>query len=172
MHSMLDFLTGLGYSAIENNNYRGAPMKVSEILKLKGNFLVTVTPDTPMQQAVSLMVEKDMGSLVVMDHGQLLGMLTFREVMQALQGNGSTLVDSGTVRDHMNKQPITISPDQDINEVRRLMLEEHARYVPVVRSDAVLGVMSFYDIAKAVFEAQSFENKMLKDYIGAWPGSE
>lgn len=147
-------------------------MKVSEILKLKGNFLVTVTPDTPMQQAVSLMAEKDMGSLVVLDQGQLLGMLTFREVMKALQGNGSSLVDSGTVRDHMNSQPITISPDHEINEVRRLMLEEHARYVPVVRSGAVLGVMSFYDIAKAVFEAQSFENRMLKDYIGAWPSSE
>jgi CBS domain-containing protein len=169
---MLDFLTGLGYSATENNNCRGAPMKVSEILKVKGNFLVTVTPDTPMQQAVSLMAEKDMGSLVVMEHGQLHGMLTFREVMKALHGNPSTLANSGTVRDHMNKQPFTISPDQEINEVRRLMLEEHARYVPVVRADAVLGVMSFYDIAKAVFEAQSFENRMLKDYIGAWPSSE
>lgn len=147
-------------------------MKVSEILKVKGNLLATVTPDTPMQQAVSLMAEKDMGSLVVLDQGQLLGMLTFREVMKALQSNHSTLVDSGTVRDHMNKEPITISTDHDINEVRRLMLEEHARYVPVVHSGAVVGVMSFYDIAKAVFEAQSFENRMLKDYIGAWPGSE
>lgn len=147
-------------------------MKVSEILKLKGNFLLTVTPDTPMQEAVSIMSEKDVGSLVVMDQGQLAGMLSFREVMKALQGNGNSLADSGLVRDHMNKQPICISPDQDINEVRKLMLEEHARYVPVVRSGAVLGVMSFYDIAKAVFEAQSFENRMLKDYIGAWPGSE
>lgn len=147
-------------------------MKVSEILKLKGNFLLTITPDTPMLAAVSLMTEKDLGSLVVMEHGKLAGMLTFREVMRALQANKHTLVDSGTVRDHMNKQPITIGPEHDINEVRGLMLEEHARYVPVVRGDEVLGVLSFYDIAKAVFEAQSFENRMLKDYIGAWPGSE
>ena len=147
-------------------------MKVSEILKLKGNFLLTVAPETPMQQAINLMAEKDMGSLVVMEHGQLAGMLTFREVMKALHAHPSSLADSGTVRVHMNSQPITISPDHDINEVRGLMLEEHARYVPVVRSSAVLGVLSFYDIAKAVFEAQSFENRMLKDYIGAWPGSE
>jgi len=147
-------------------------MKVSEILKLKGNFLLTVTPDTSMQNAVSIMSEKDMGSLVVMEHGQLVGMLTFREVMQALQSNNGSVADSGLVRDHMNKQPITITPEHEINEVRGLMLEEHARYVPVVRASAVLGVLSFYDIAKAVLEAQSFENRMLKDYIGAWPGSE
>lgn len=147
-------------------------MKVSEILKLKGNFLLTVTPDTPILNAVSLMAKQDLGSLVVIEQSKLVGMLTFREVMQALQANNNTLVNGGVVRDHMNRQPITITPEQDINDVRRLMLEEHARYVPVVRSDAVLGVLSLYDIAKAVIEAQSFENRMLKDYIGAWPGSE
>ncbi len=147
-------------------------MKVSEILKLKGNFLVTVAPDTSMQQAVSMMAEKDMGSLVVMEQGELVGMLTFREVMKAVHGNAGNLTDSGMVRDHMNKQPITITPDHDINEVRGVMLVEHARYLPVVRGSGVIGVLSFYDIAKAVLEAQSFENRMLKDYIGAWPGTE
>jgi CBS domain-containing protein len=147
-------------------------MKVSEILKVKGNFLLAVTPDTLMEDAVNIMAERDVGSLVVMEEGKLLGLLSFREVMHALRSNRYSLINSGLVRDHMRKQPITISPDQEINEVRRLMLEEHSRYVPVVRSGAVLGVVSFYDIAKAVFEAQSFENKMLKDYIGAWPGSE
>lgn len=171
-HLVLDFLVGLRYAAMENNNYPGAPMKVSEILKVKGNFLFTVSPDTPMQEAVSIMAEKDMGSLVVMEHGQLAGMLTFREVMKALQSSQGGLVDNGTVRMHMNSQPITIAPEEEINDVRRLMLEEHARYVPVVRAGAVLGVMSFYDIAKAIFEAQSFENRMLKDYIGAWPNGE
>lgn len=147
-------------------------MKVTEILKLKGNFLVTVAPDTSMQQAVAMMAEKDMGSLVVMDQGQLVGMLTFREVLKALESNAGNLAESGQVRDHMNRQAITITPEHDINEVRGVMLVEHARYVPVVRGTAVIGVLSFYDIAKAVLEAQSFENRMLKDYIGAWPGSE
>jgi CBS domain-containing protein len=147
-------------------------MKVSEILKVKGNFLLTVSPDTLMQQAVGLMVEKDVGSLVVIEQGQLAGLLSFREVMKALHGNGDTLVNSGMVRDHMNTQPTTISPEQEITEVRGLMLDKRARYVPVVRGRTVLGLMSFYDIDKAVFEAQSFENRMLKDYIGTWPGSE
>jgi CBS domain-containing protein len=143
-------------------------MKVSEILKVKGNILYTVTPDTPMFHAVDTMAEKDIGSLVVMEYGELVGMLTFREVMKTLHANAGQ-VGAGTVRKHMDDHPITITPDTDINEVRRLMLERHARYVPVVDARTLLGVISFYDVAKAVFEAQSFENKMLKAYIRDWP---
>lgn len=143
-------------------------MKVSEILKVKGNILYTVTPDTAMVDAINTMVEKDIGSLVVMEFGELVGMLTFREVMVTIHANGGS-VGTGSVRKHMDDHPITITPETEINEVRRLMLERHARYVPVVDARTLLGVMSFYDVAKAVFEAQSFENKMLKAYIRDWP---
>jgi len=143
-------------------------MKVSEILKVKGNILYTVTPDTLVLDAVNTMAEKDIGSLVVMEFGELVGMLTFREVMKTIHENGGE-GGKGRVRKHMDDHPITITPDTEINEVRRLMLERHARYVPVVDAKTLLGVISFYDVAKAVFEAQSFENKMLKAYIRDWP---
>jgi CBS domain-containing protein len=143
-------------------------MKVSEILKVKGNILYTVTPDTPMSDAVDTMAEKDIGSLVIMEFGELVGMLTFREVMKTLHANKGSIGED-TVRKHMDDHPITITPDTEINEVRRLMLDRHARYVPVVDAKTLLGVISFYDVAKAVLEAQSFENKMLKAYIRDWP---
>ncbi|WDZ97468.1 CBS domain-containing protein [Herbaspirillum sp. WKF16] len=146
-------------------------MKVSEILKVKGNILFTVTPETPIQEAVTAMAEKDIGSLVVMEYGDLVGMLTFREVLLTLHKNGGALGGS-TVRKHMNDAPITVTPDTDLNEVRRIMLEKHARYVPVMEARTVLGVMSFYDVAKAVLDAQGFENKMLKAYIRDWPAEE
>jgi CBS domain-containing protein len=146
-------------------------MKVSEILKVKGNILYTVTPDTSMFNAVNTMAEKDIGSLVVMESGELVGMLTFREVMKTLHLNKGSIGDA-TVRKHMDGDALTITPDTDINEVRRLMLERHARYVPVVDAKTLLGVISFYDVARAVFEAQSFENKMLKAYIRDWPVEE
>ncbi|MBV8622291.1 MAG: CBS domain-containing protein, partial [Herbaspirillum sp.] len=66
-------------------------MKVSEILKVKGNILFTVTPETPIQEAVAAMAEKDIGSLVVMEYGDLVGMLTFREVLLTLHKNGGAL---------------------------------------------------------------------------------
>jgi CBS domain-containing protein len=143
-------------------------MKVSEILQVKGNILYTVTPDTPMLDAVNTMAEKDIGSLVVMEFGELVGMLSFREVMKTIHNNNGS-VGAASVRKHMDDHPITVTPDTDINEVRRLMLERHARYVPVMDAKTLLGIISFYDVAKAVVEAQSFENKMLKAYIRDWP---
>jgi CBS domain-containing protein len=149
-------------------------MKVSEILKVKGNVLFTVSPETSILQAVNTMAEKDIGSLVVMEGGKLVGILTFHEVMDILHAHKGS-IGEGTVREHMNSNPVTISPATDINEARRLMLERHQnyghapRYVPVVDGTTLLGVISFYDVAKAVFESQNFENKMLKSYIQDWP---
>jgi len=143
-------------------------MKVSEILQVKGNGLYTVTPDASMLDAVNIMAERDIGSVAVLEFGELAGMLTFREVIKTIHKNQGE-VGAETVRKHMNDQPITITPDTEINEVRRLMLEHHARYVPVMNAKTLLGVISFYDVAKAVLEAQSFENKMLKAYIRDWP---
>jgi CBS domain-containing protein len=146
-------------------------MKVSEILKVKGNVLFTVTPDMPIVDAVVTMTENDIGSLVVMESGELVGMLTFREIFKTLHSNKGS-VGTGTVRNHMDVDPITVTLDTDLNEVRRLMLEKHARYVPVMDARTLLGVMSFYDVAKAVLDAQGFENKMLKAYIRDWPTEE
>lgn len=143
-------------------------MKVSEILQVKGNILYTVTPDEAMIHAVNIMEEKDIGSLVVMEFGELTGMLTFREVIRAIHVNGGTL-GAGTVRKYMDDCPLTVTPDTEINEVRRMMLEKHTRYLPVMDARVLLGVISFYDVARSVLEAQSFENKMLKAYIRDWP---
>ena len=143
-------------------------MKVSEILQVKGNILYTVTPDQPLLDAANTMAEKDIGSLVVMEFGDLVGMLTFREVLNALHENAGQ-IGGGTVRKHMDDHPITVTPDTEVNEVRRIMLEKHARYLPVMNAKTLLGVISFYDVAKAVVDSQNFENKMLKAYIRDWP---
>lgn len=143
-------------------------MKVSEILQVKGNILYTVNPDAPITEAVATMDEKDIGSLVVMEYGTLVGILTFREVIRAVNGNKGAL-GNGTVRKYMDDHPLTVTPETEVNEVRRMMLEKHSRYLPVMDAKTLLGVISFYDVAKAVLEAQSFENKMLKAYIRDWP---
>ena len=143
-------------------------MKVSEILKVKGNILYTVPPETGLLDAINLMTEKDIGSLVIMNNGALVGLLTFREVMRAVHANQGS-VGQGTVGEHMERDVLTMSPDTDVNDIRRLMLERHARYVPVMDGKVLLGVMSFYDVAKSVLEAQNFENTLLKAYIRDWP---
>ena len=143
-------------------------MKVSDILRVKGNTLYTATPDEPLARAVAVMAEKDLGSLVVMEYGDLVGMLTFREVIQTLVKNGGSL-GSIIVRTAMDDAPMTCTNETDIDEVRRMMLSSHSRYMPVMDNRMLMGVISFYDVAKIVVDTQNFENKMLKAYIHDWP---
>jgi len=146
-------------------------MRVSDILKVKGSALFTVTPDTLLQDAINSMAEHDIGSLVVMEYGDLVGMLTFREIILTLRTNSGT-VGSTTIRKVMDDHPLTCTPETEVNEVRRMMLERHARYLPVLESRTLMGVISFYDVARAVVEEQGFENRMLKAYIRDWPEQE
>ncbi|MEK9801944.1 MAG: CBS domain-containing protein [Curvibacter sp.] len=143
-------------------------MKVSDILRVKGNTLYTITPEEPLAKALDAMSEKDIGSLVVMDHGDLVGMLTFREVIQQVVKNKGS-VGTSTVRTAMDDAPLTCTMETELDEVRRMMLERHARYMPVMDKKMLMGVISFYDVAKAVVDAQNFENKMLTAYIRDWP---
>jgi CBS domain-containing protein len=143
-------------------------MKVSDILRVKGGTLYTVSPDEPLALAVSTMADRDIGSLVVMHHGDLVGMLTFREVIAAIVKNGGMIGDT-TIRSVMDDSPLSCTPETDMDEVRRMMLERHARYMPVMTQRTLMGVISFYDVARAVVDSQDFENRMLKAYIRDWP---
>ena len=143
-------------------------MQVSEILKVKGNALFTIAPDGKLSEAVAIMSQNNMGSLVVMDKGRMVGILTFREILKALdQGRGS--LGETKVGEAMDRDPVIASPGMEVNDLRRVMLDSGARYLPVMERNSLIGVVSFRDVAKAVLEEQDFENRMLKGYIKNWP---
>ena len=151
-------------------------MKVKEVLKVKGGTLYTVSPDTQLSDAVVTMADQDIGSLMVMEGGRLVGILTFREVIGVLAKRqkerrvGPTPpISEVKVREAMAHDPFVAHREMDVDELRSEMLRRHARYVPVMESDTVLGVISFHDVAKAVLEEKNFENQMLKGYIKNWP---
>ena len=146
-------------------------MKVADILRVKGGTLFTVKPDQALAEAAQIMADRDIGSLVVMDHGDLVGMLTFREVIVSVVKSGGSL-GSTLVRSAMDDHPLTCTLGTELDEVRRMMLERHARYMPFMDSRTLMGVISFYDVAKAVVDSQNFENKLLKAYIRDWPGED
>ena len=139
-------------------------MLVREILRIKGHTLFTAAPTGLVMEAVKVMAQHDVGSLVVMDRGRLAGMLTFREVLEALARRDGVLGDV-TIDAIYERNPLTATPDLEVMELRGAMLERHARYVPVMDGGTLMGVVSFHDVAKAVYEEQSFENRMLKSYI-------
>jgi CBS domain-containing protein len=146
-------------------------MKVSDILRIKGGTLFTATPQDTLLSALKLMADRDIGSLVVMEHGDLVGMLTVRELTQVLvktEGN----INNTSVRAAMDDAPLTCTTETDMDEVRRMMLDRHARYMPVMDQKMLMGVISFHDVARAVVDSQNFENQMLKAYIHDWPDGE
>jgi CBS domain-containing protein len=142
-------------------------MKISDILRIKGSILYTIHPDSLLQVAIHTMAEHDIGSLMVMEYGELIGILSFREVIKFIADNGNA--QSVTVRKAMEDHPITCTLGTDIEEIQRIMLEKHARYTPVIENKVLMGVISFYDMTKAIIEAKDFENNMLKAYIRDWP---
>ena len=143
-------------------------MKVSDILRIKGGTLFTASPEEPLVSALKLMADRDIGSLVVMEHGELVGMLTVRELTQVLVKTGGNITAT-IVRTAMDDHPLTCTMETDMDEVRRMMLDRHARYMPVMNKKMLMGVISFHDVARAVVDSQNFENKMLKAYIHDWP---
>lgn len=143
-------------------------MQVREILEIKGTVLYTIPPEKPLAEAVRIMTEQDVGSLVCFQRGHMVGMLTFREVLVEINRLGAAW-ENVPVAEVMLPSPSTATPDMAIDDLRRLMVERHQRYLPVMEDGTLLGVVSFHDVAKAVLEEQSFENRMLKAYIRDWP---
>ena len=143
-------------------------MQVKVILRVKGNRLLSIEPGGRAVDAVRTMAEQNLGSLVVLEQGRMAGMPTFHELLGALAKRGGALGDI-KVSEIMVKDPVTATPEMEVNDLRRTMLDTSARYLPVMQDGRLLGVISFRDVAKAVLEEQDFENKMLKGYIKNWP---
>lgn len=146
-------------------------MQVRDILELKGETVFRIGPDDTLADAVRMMVAEDSGSLVVMRGEQVVGMLTFREVLAELHRRGGTLGDA-RVRDIQLGAPVATSQEETVDALRQRMIDHHVRYLPVMEGERLLGVLSFRDVARAVIKQTNFENRLLKSYIKNWPGDD
>ena len=151
-------------------------MEVKEILKLKDSTLFSAHPSTLLSEAVIMMADHDIGAIVVIEADKVVGMLTFREVITVLAKRQTERCVGPTppiaeilVGEAMQPNPPTTDPSMDIDDLRKLMVSTHSRYVPVMDGDKILCVISLRDIAKAVLEERNFENRLLKAYIKDWP---
>jgi CBS domain-containing protein len=145
-------------------------MHVADILKLKGGEIFSIGPAGSLAEAVSLMVTHDIGSLVVMQAGEMVGMITFREVLAALNSRGGSLAGAA-VGEVMVRDPVCCKPDDTVDQMRGVMTDQHIRYLPIREHGKLLGVLSFHDVARAALKAASLENRALKQYIKNWPDS-
>lgn len=143
-------------------------MIVRDILTIKGGDIYSTTPSESLGDAVRLMVEHDIGSLVVKDGDTMVGLITERDVLRELVRHGCNLTTL-SVSDLMITEPIIAGLDDTVDYVRGVMTEHRISHMPVFQDDRLLGIISFHDVAKACLREANFENLLLKRYIKHWP---
>jgi CBS domain-containing protein len=122
---------------------------VGDLLNDKGTDIVSIGPDAAVAQAVDLMTERGIGSLLVMDDGLLRGIVTERDYTRKIVAGGMSIEDS-RVGDIMTVDVYTTDIEQNIDECMMLMTEKRIRHLPVVDGDKVLGIISIGDLMKAI----------------------
>lgn len=138
--------------------------KVRNILQRKTSSLFSVHPDATVYEALELMVEKNVGALLVTSNGNLKGIFTERDYARKviLQGKSSK---ETVVSEIMTEHPPTVSPDDTIEECMRLMTHKFIRHLPVIDGSQLVGLISIGDVVKFIIEEQRFIIENLEHYI-------
>jgi CBS domain-containing protein len=141
---------------------------VSKVLEKKGNEILSVSPDTNIQQAIEKMAERSAGTALVMDGNQLVGIISERDFIRKVYlqnkcGQGIT------VSEIMSSNLTTVSPDETLENCMSTMTEKRIRHLPVLDNGAVVGVISIGDLVKFMAELKDFEIRNLQSYISG-PG--
>ena len=147
-------------------------MSIREILASKGTEgVLSISPDSSVVEAITIMSQHNIGSLVVKQGEQMVGLLTDRHIVRALNRAGGNLSQS-LVRDAMETKPVVGHLDDSVDQVRHHLTVNHISHLPVVDDSGVVGIISFYDVARTVLSNVEFENKLLKKYIKDWPAEK
>jgi signal-transduction protein with cAMP-binding, CBS, and nucleotidyltransferase domain len=144
----------------------GVMSKVSEILGDKGGNVLSVEASTSVFEAVQQMVESNVGSLLVTDGGDIIGIVTERDYLRRVTLEGRTDKDTA-VGEIMTSPLVVVTPETDIDESMAIMTDRRIRHLPVVEDGEVVGVISIGDVVKYKSKQQSFEIQYLTDYITA-----
>ncbi len=160
------------FTVIDNLNMNAT---VAELLQDKAkqssqaaSALYAVAPDCSVANAVALMVEQKISSVVITDNEVMVGLITLRELLKGIHQQGEKLTQA-QCRDVMKSNPPVARLDDSVDHLRGLMTELHITHVPVMNQEQLVGILSFHDIARSAIKDADFENKLLKQYIRNWP---
>ncbi|RMG37120.1 MAG: CBS domain-containing protein [Gammaproteobacteria bacterium] len=137
---------------------------VKELLDGKGHEYVTIAADASALEAAQMMAEKGIGSLMVMDDGQMVGLISERDITYKLVAAGGSPGDT-PVRDIMSSHILCVTPDKTVDECMALMTDKRVRHLPATADGRIVGVISIGDAVKAVIADQQFIIEQLESYI-------
>ena len=138
--------------------------KVCNILQTKNNNIISITPQTVVFEALEIMVKNNVSALLVMDKKSLVGIFTERDYARKVVLKGKTS-KSTLIAEIMTEDPITVTPDNSIEDCMRVMTDRFIRHLPVVEDGTVVGIVSIGDLVKFIIEEQKFIIENLEHYI-------
>lgn len=143
-------------------------MLIREILTFKSDVIYSIEPTDSVESAVAKLVSLGVGSLVVLKNGEMVGLLTERDVLQSMAKQGCDLKNA-QVSTIMVTEPVVADADDSVDYARDVMTKSHISHLPILEKDKLLGIISFHDVARASLKEAKFENSLLKRYIKHWP---
>jgi len=138
--------------------------KVTDILLRKGSNIISVVPASSVLDALQIMADKNIGSVMVMDHGKYLGMMTERDYSRKVVLLGKSSTDT-KVSEIMSSNMPRVTPNDSVDYCMQLMSDKNIRYVPVFENDIVIGIVSINDVVKETILSQQETISQLKDYL-------
>lgn len=137
---------------------------VQHLLETKGRGIISVTADTSVLDAITMMAEKSIGSLLVMDGDALKGIMTERDYARKVivKGRSSRSTSVGEI---MSTNLMTTTPTETVNQCMTTMTEKKIRHLPVMEGEQVVGLISIGDLVQAIISDQQEEIQHLEQYI-------
>ena len=139
-------------------------MKVSDILQKKGSVIIYIKGNTTVLDALKVLSEKNIGALLVMEDGKLVGIFSERDYARKIILKGKASADT-LISEIMTENPFTIQPDDSLETCMAIMSEKHIRHLPVVKDGMVAGMISIGDVVTTIIQSQKETIDHLKNYI-------
>jgi len=139
-------------------------IRISQILKDKGDRVVTIAPDATIAEAVDVLQRERIGAIVVQEKEELVGILSERDVAHGLAEHGAEVL-AKRVADLMTREVVTCTPESRVQEIMKEMTVRRFRHLPVIKDGALVGVISIGDVVKNRLEELETETTMLQEYI-------
>jgi CBS domain-containing protein len=139
-------------------------MRIADVLRRKGAAVATVGPDATVTELLGQLATHNVGALPVVDNGNLIGIVSERDVVRRLHAGGAALLHA-QVADIMTTEVTTCSPSDDVADVAAVMTSRRFRHLPVVVEGELAGIVSIGDMVKARIDLLESERAQLQSYI-------
>jgi CBS domain-containing protein len=137
---------------------------VGQLLNVKGHSVWTTAPDATVFESLQLMADKDVGALVVLEAGKVVGIMSERDYARKVILKSKFSKDT-LVSEIMTPRVIAVHPQQTVQECMALMSDKHIRHLPVIENDQLVGIVSIGDLVKELISEQEFVIQNLQAYI-------